>query len=259
MSGQALEFQRRWQYTFDFEGEAAAAQVQAWQRQALRTGRRRRVYCRGDVFSPGTEALLQRESLWQLIEDSPDLDWLLLTDFPELAREQFPHDGYWRNPWGQLPANVLIGMRCNSLRDSERLPLLLSIPAQRRFLVHDRLETALLYPFAHVYRRVEGVEQEMMRCKGVEQEMMRCKRCGSGVWDGAPTCHNCHSTNKLEWNPSELLHWVLIGLDDSLPASEQERQWAEQLLSYYHQIGIPCFSRPGQLLHLQQLPEEAPC
>ncbi|MBT9394426.1 DUF5131 family protein [Hymenobacter sp. NST-14] len=244
----ALEFEQRWHHVFEF-GEKQQWQVSNWQFRAHQQGQRRRIFCAQDVFGPGVEALLQRESLWQLIEDSPDLDWILLTDFPELAREQFPHDGYWRNAWGQLPANVLVGMRCNSLRDSERLPLLLSIPAQRRFIVHDRLETPLLYPFAHVYRRSGELEEEMMLCK----------RCGSGVWDSAPGCANCHSHYMLEWSPADMLHWVLIGLDDSLPVSDDDQQWAEQLLNYYHQIGIPCFSRPGQLLHLQQLPDEDDC
>ena len=73
-------------------------------RAAEATGRRARVFCASmaDVFEwrPDLDAL--RDRLWCLVERTPNLDWLLLTKRPELARRLTP----WRAAW---PSNVWLG------------------------------------------------------------------------------------------------------------------------------------------------------
>jgi protein gp37 len=75
-----------------------------WNRQAAREAIRRRVFCASmaDVFENRPDLNSQRERLWQLIEMTPNLDWLLLTKRPANVRVKAP----WRARW---PENVWIG------------------------------------------------------------------------------------------------------------------------------------------------------
>ena len=56
-----------------------------WNRGAETAGERRRVFCASmaDVFEARDDLNPWRERLWQLIEATPFLDWLLLTKRPE--------------------------------------------------------------------------------------------------------------------------------------------------------------------------------
>lgn len=75
-----------------------------WNKQAVKDGVRRRVFCASmaDVFDPEAPAgALER--LWQLIRETPQLDWLLLTKRPERIASSLPAD------WGKGWHNVWLG------------------------------------------------------------------------------------------------------------------------------------------------------
>jgi protein gp37 len=57
----------------------------SWAKAARAAGVRRRVFCASmaDVFEDRRDLDDQRARLWNLIEETPDLDWLLLTKRPE--------------------------------------------------------------------------------------------------------------------------------------------------------------------------------
>ena len=59
-----------------------------WDQDAAQSGRRARVFCASmaDVFEWDRALDNLRERLWTLIESTPNLDWLLLTKRPHLAR-----------------------------------------------------------------------------------------------------------------------------------------------------------------------------
>src|SRR5271166_5607806 len=67
-------------------------------------GRRRRVFCASmaDVFEDRRELDPWRQKLWDLIEVTPRLDWLLLTKRPELVATL----ARWGDDW---PPNVWLG------------------------------------------------------------------------------------------------------------------------------------------------------
>ncbi len=101
-----------------------------WDRAAEATGRRARVFCASmaDVFEwrPDLDAL--RDRLWCLVERTPNLDWLLLTKRPELARRLTP----WRAAW---PSNVWLGTTVeNQHFADQRIRHLLCVPCRYRFL-----------------------------------------------------------------------------------------------------------------------------
>jgi protein gp37 len=111
-----------------------------WNRDAVAAGERHRVFCASlaDVFE-GEETMpgasvdtveAARERLWNLIEATPALDWLLLTKRPRNVMHLVPET--WRDAF---PFNVWLG---TSVEDQaaadERIPHLLRVPARVRFL-----------------------------------------------------------------------------------------------------------------------------
>ncbi len=101
-----------------------------WNEDAKSLKRRRRVFCASmaDVFEGRRDLDEERERLWELIENTPNLDWLLLTKRPENIGQRVP----WRKEW---PPNVWLGTTVEDQeRATERLPLLLRYPARTRFL-----------------------------------------------------------------------------------------------------------------------------
>jgi protein gp37 len=89
---------------------------------------RQRVFCDSlsDVFENRPELPGWRNSLFLLVRDTPNLDWLILTKRPENALK-----------WGYLylPDNVWIGTTCeNQEMADKRIPELVKIPAKVHFI-----------------------------------------------------------------------------------------------------------------------------
>ncbi len=104
-----------------------------WHADAVKAGERRRVFCASmaDVFEDHPQLHTERARLWLLIQQTPALDWLLLTKRPENVTGMVPSwwavDGY--------PSNVWIGASAeNQAMADKRIPILASIPAAVRFL-----------------------------------------------------------------------------------------------------------------------------
>jgi protein gp37 len=103
-----------------------------WDRQAEKLGLRHRVFCASmaDVFEWRAELSPFRERLWQIVEQTPNLDWLLLTKRPHLVSRLAP----WGNSL-EWPNNVWLGTTVEDQRWAEkRLPHLATIAAKIRFL-----------------------------------------------------------------------------------------------------------------------------
>jgi len=92
-----------------------------------------------DVFEDHPEVAEQRTRLWSLIEQTPALDWLLLTKRPENIRAMVPR-GWLEEP----QQNVWFGTSVeDQRRASERIPLLIDVPAAVHFLSCEPLLEAL--------------------------------------------------------------------------------------------------------------------
>jgi protein gp37 len=90
-----------------------------------------------DVFEDHPVVEQEREKLWLLIEQTPMLNWLLLTKRPQSILSMVP----WS---GAFPDNVWIGTSVeNQRRADERVPLLLEVPAVVRFLSCEPLLEAV--------------------------------------------------------------------------------------------------------------------
>jgi protein gp37 len=102
----------------------------AWNDAAKLEGQRERVFCASmaDVFERRADLNTERARLWELIESTPQLDWLLLTKRPQNIESIAP----WGQKW---PQNVWLGTSVeNQTLAEKRLPFLLKIPAAVRFL-----------------------------------------------------------------------------------------------------------------------------
>ena len=113
-----------------FFGAAHWREPIVWNDDARTSGRRERVFCASmaDVFERRADLNAERLKLWTLIENTPNLDWLLLTKRPQNIEKIAP----WRSEW---PANVWVGTTVeNQTLADKRLPFLLRVPAAVRFL-----------------------------------------------------------------------------------------------------------------------------
>jgi len=103
---------------------------QRWNRRARASGDRARVFCASlaDVFDSEVPQAWRRD-LWDLIRETEQLDWLLLTKRPQNLAGMLPSD--WGNEgW----PNVWLGVTAeNQRRADERLPVLLETPARVHF------------------------------------------------------------------------------------------------------------------------------
>jgi len=120
-----------------------------WNAAAMQAGTRARVFCASmaDVFEDHPQLPPIRARLWDLIETTPMLDWLLLTKRPENFRAFLP-SGFRSQP----PPNVWLGTSVeNQQLADKRIPYLLDVPAVVRFLSCEPLLgpldlDAYLYP-----------------------------------------------------------------------------------------------------------------
>jgi protein gp37 len=116
-----------------------------WNREALGAIVRPRVFCASLADWLDDEVPIEwLAELLALIQATPNLDWLLLTKRPENWEEQLAQASEYLHPEGNIascwlhgdaPENVWVGTTVeNQEMADKRIPLLLEIPAETRFL-----------------------------------------------------------------------------------------------------------------------------
>ena len=110
-----------------------------WDAEAARVRKRARVFCASmaDVFEPRRDLDPWRQKLWELIEKTPNLDWLLLTKRPGQIKHVYP--------WADRPRqNVWLGTTAENQRWAQRrIERLIAVNAQVRFLSCEPLLSAI--------------------------------------------------------------------------------------------------------------------
>lgn len=153
-------------------------QPHIWNRRAAAAGRRERVFCASlaDVFDNQVPERW-RDDLWHLIDQTPNLDWLLLTKRPQNIAKMLPTPAIGAKPWGTGWPNVWLGTTAENQEEADRrIPHLLAVPAAIRFLSCEPLlglidlramdidgDTELLPLGAGWLGRLEPGEQEEAR------------------------------------------------------------------------------------------------
>lgn len=202
-----------------------------WNAAALAAGERHRVFCASlaDVFEgPDTMPaeswpLVQqaRNRLFELILDTPELDWLLLTKRPENILRYSPMlDGtgrdWWRDGW---PTNIWIGTSVeNQEAANERIPHLLKVPAAVRFLSCE----PLLGP----------VNFDVCEDKG--------DAYGDGAiyWNMLSGHRWMRDGFEKELQGTPPIHWVIAGGESGPKARPMHPDWARSLRDQCQAAGV---------------------
>ena len=124
-------------------GEKNWNEPRKWNRRAEKSGVRARVFCASlaDVFEDRAELVNWRADLFELIAETDNLDWLLLTKRPENVMQMIA-DVVGENPnaWLRRHPNVWVGTSVeNQAAADHRIPILLSIPCRLRWLSAEPL------------------------------------------------------------------------------------------------------------------------
>lgn len=192
--------------------ESAWRNPLSWDRKARAAGERHRVFCASlaDVFE-GNDTCKDKEAwaditgarmwLFQLIEETPNLDWLLLTKRPQNILDMVPLR--WAN---QFPANVWIGTSVEDQKTADtRIPLLLEVPAVVRFLSCEPLLSSVCLSDEWLYPRF-AADDPRYYCPD-----------GRGV------------------------DWVIIGGESGPGARPAHLNWYRKLVSQCRAVGVPAF------------------
>ncbi|MBX3004126.1 MAG: phage Gp37/Gp68 family protein [Anaerolineales bacterium] len=203
-----------------------------WDRKAAADGVRRRVFCGSwcDVFEDRPDLVAPRARLFELIEQTPHLDWLLLTKRPENVVGMVPAE--WQ---GKFPANVWVG---TSVEDQEtankRIPALLQIPARIRFLSCEPLLDKVL---------LDNGETSWLTCDGENRSGIAGEHVCCEAF--AVTGHHFHG-----------IDWVIAGGESGPDARPMHPDHAYSLLDQCQAAGIPFFFKQwGEWTPRRELPE----
>lgn len=202
-----------------------------WNRQAAKSGTRPRVFCAslGDVFDNAVSNEW-REDLFNLIEVTPNLDWLLLTkrigNVGNMLPVPFDFDRHYPNVW--IGATI-----CNQAEADRDIPKLLEISAAKRFLSME----PLLGPV------------------DLQRYMKRSIRVTDDYLD-APDGSIVNGMKRLgkEWIRMERIDWVIVGGESGPNARPMHTDWARILRGQCQAAGVRFFFKQwGEWLpgHLQ--------
>ena len=106
-----------------------------WDRAAAAAGVRRRGF--PSLCDPFDNQIPQRwrDDLWHRIEQTPHLDWLLLTKRPGNIARMLPNPTTGVKPWGNGWPNVWLGVSAGIQEDADRnIPILLAAAARIHFV-----------------------------------------------------------------------------------------------------------------------------
>lgn len=197
-----------------------------WNEEAKAVGERRRVFCASlaDVFEDRPELHAPRERLFELIDSTPDLDWLLLTKRPQNIKKLWPSFG-WYDDQFRWP-NIWIGTSVeNQEQANKRIPELLKVPAAIRFLSCEPL-----------LGRVE-----LSNLSGWETR-------DAVKWLGKPI---------LTPPGGDGIHWVIVGGESGSGARPLHPFWALSLRDQCNAAGVNFFFKQwGEFVCARQVPLE---
>jgi protein gp37 len=162
-----------------------------------------------------------RTELFRLIEETPGLDWLLLTKRPQNVMRMVPE--FWR---GCFPANVWMGTTVeDQARADERIPELLRIPARVRFLSCE----PLLGP-VDLNSNLGGT-----RWMGGQRGCTGMHR-GKGAPDCPRELHHHHDERCKRG-----IEWVICGGESGPHARPMHPEWARSLRDQCYGNSVPFF------------------
>jgi len=202
-----------------FFGEPHWEEPRKWNRDAELSGERRRVFCASmaDVFEDRRDLDPWREKLFALIEETPWLDWQLLTKRPENMVQLAP--ARWATGW---PRNVWAGCTVEDQKRAEqRVPLLLRVPAAIRFLSCEPL--------------LEHVSvSDVVTPDGLLKPLVGL------IWQATPRHFATKGVTVLR-PKGPTIHWVIVGGESGAGARPFDLGWARSIVAQCAAAEVACF------------------
>lgn len=127
--------------------------LRKWNQAARAAGVRAKVFSNSlsDFFDNAAHYTWRREA-WHYIEQSPDLDFLILTKRPQNIAKMLPDPETGVKAWGAGWPNVWLGTTAENQEEANRrIPHLLSVPARIHFLSCEPLLGRLHLPAQDTY------------------------------------------------------------------------------------------------------------
>jgi len=233
---------------------------------------RQRVFCASlaDVFEEKEEIRDWRLELFELIEKTPNLDWLILTKRPENIIRLL-NDFTVGDQLFVLLKNVWIGVSVENQREANRrIPLLQKVPAKARFLSCEPLLdfidlSAAIEPDEYAW---DEINADFDRDDEPEEFVEECEAELDWVNYGSDLVYNPEHREWAERRRARAgfktlkngaLHWVICGGESGKDRREMEVHWAEILREECKEAGVPFFMKQDSALKPGQqgrLPEE---
>lgn len=188
-----------------------------WNKAAAAAGVRHRVFCASlaDVFEDRKELVEWRADLFDLIDQTPHLDWLLLTKRPEHVLHILADMPASANRGRILASNVWIGTSVeNQEQADKRIPELLRIPAAVRFLSME----PLLGP--------------------VDLTSISVKAEPGYFGDCLQWYHKPHKSGE-SLAEYQKIDWVIVGGESGHHARPMHPDWARSLRDQCQAAGVP--------------------
>lgn len=221
-----------------------------WNASAAKRGVRERVFCASmaDVFEDHPDVTEARSRLFDLIEQTPNLIWLLLTKRPENIKPMLIEAG---RGFQDLPPWVWIGTSVENQEQADaRIPHLLEVPAGVRFLSCE--------PLLGPIDLSEWIAP-----------ITACGNCGRFIEGDVDSCdcddpieclsliHGEHQKYEARDRYNSDIHWIIAGGESGHGARPMHPDWARLLRDQCTTAGVAFFFKQwGEHLPLQ-LADEA--
>lgn len=197
-----------------------------WNREAAAAGERRRVFCASlaDVFEDREELTLWRSGLFDVIDETPNLDWLLLTKRPENIQRMWPQiprnkeplyvGNIDQPPWRH---NVWLGTSISDQATADK-----AIPE----LLRCRDLSPVLFVSAEPLLGPIDFTRIRYECGGDCVHNMNCLS-GYGGWD------------RPRWECK--VDWVIVGGESGSNARPCDLAWMQSIRDQCKAAGVACF------------------
>ena len=223
-----------------------------WNRRAReQLGRPARVFCASmSDWADNRWPLGVRERLFELIRNTPDLIWLLLTKRIGNVPGMLPPD------WGDGYPNVCLLVTVVNQEEADRdVPKLLATPARWRGLSMEPLLGAVdIKPWIGSCFECSNTcgwragdldyppEDRCNFCGHVTGDAEEfCPECGGQDWSGV--CPRCDSNVVFEHDDTVTLDWIIVGGESGHRVRHMDPAWARSLRDQCRVAGVPFFMK----------------
>lgn len=228
-----------------------------WNRAAEKEEVRRRVFCGSmcDVFEDHPTVNVARVRLFELIQETPWLDWLLLTKRPENVLPFLD---------APLSSNVWMGTSVEDQAAADRrIPVLLKIPAAIRFVSAEPLIAPISFkkwtvpidweeqriwwdmsdgdyhrPVCETCGDEEMVDAQEYYCDWINEspELIPCPDCQAAEYE---------FRESARWRNRENndLHWIIVGGESGPACRGMDVPWAKSIFDECAESGIRFFMK----------------